>query len=297
MRKSVIVRPRKYKNISLKKMKKGSSHLVALLEKLKQLHQENQFYQKQLKVFQTFNIQGLRELITEHENLNKTQADALLDAKLHRKTNRELIAEEKIKQIHNLIIKTASTIMQANYVTFHTYIPDKQSLKLSSFLGFEESAANLLKCVTFDDSNSYALAMNDTKSIFVLNIEDSHFLLTPNLLCAYRLAGICSVLLSPLFSSSKELLGVLSIHWKTENEPSERELSLLNLLLGQSAALMGQFYERIAMMEDNLWLISQKEAFHSAMRRKPLEHSLRTLIDTVANKREWHGSFLFDTYT
>ncbi|WP_454783592.1 ATP-binding protein [Legionella sp. WA2022007384] len=229
---------------------------------------------------QTFNNKGMQELVTEHAHLNKAQAEQLLDSKLLRLINRELDEAEKVNALNKLIIETTTTIMQSNCVSLHTYIPEKKGLELTAWQGFEDSTIQLLQWISSHDVSTYALAMKEKRSILV-DIDHCEFLLNPKLLVTYRILGICSVLSSPLFSHSGELLGVISTHWNTVHEPSERDLSLMNVILRQSADLMEQIYTRAALQEEKIWLIGQKEAFHAAMSRKPLELSLRALVDTV----------------
>ncbi|VEB36708.1 Signal transduction protein containing GAF and PtsI domains [Legionella sainthelensi] len=274
---------KKYKYLSLKKrkIKRESSSAKALLNKLNQLAQDKQLYKNHLEKHETLNINGMRELITEHENLNKVPDEELVDYKLLQKIDRGLIVEEKEKCLYGLIIETATTIMQSDHVSFHIYIPEKRCLKLSDYRGLNDKFAKFWQCVYELDESTYAHVMTEKKQIFVLDIEDCDFLQDTEALNAFRLLGIRSVLSSPLFSKSGEFFGVLSTHWNKMHQPLDRDFSLLDVIIRQSADLMEQVYERSALQENKMWITGLKEAFHAAMSRKPLAVSLRSLIDTV----------------
>ena len=282
MRISTFARPKKYKNFSLKRVKKKvTASAEVLLNKINQSAQGKLFYKAQLEVYETLNIRGMRELKTEHEALKKIPVEDLVGSKLLRQINRELMEEEKEKRLYKHIMETITTIMQSDSVSLHTYIPEKNGLKLKEWRGLHNKSAELWKWIGKLDESIYARAVSENKRIFVLNINHCDWLLDSEVLNSYRLSGICSTQSVPLFTHSGELLGVLSTHWNRVYEPSERDFALLDAVIRQTAALWEQINERASMLENKIWLIGQKEAFHAAMNRKPLEISLRALIDIV----------------
>ncbi|PUD08146.1 GAF domain-containing protein, partial [Helicobacter pylori] len=57
-------------------------------------------------------------------------------------------------------------------------------------------------------------------------------------LIAFRRAGIRSAQTTPLRSRDGRLLGMISTHWSTPHQPSDRDLRLLDILARQAADLL-----------------------------------------------------------
>jgi two-component sensor histidine kinase len=66
---------------------------------------------------------------------------------------------------------------------------------------------------------------------------------------AFRRAGIRSAQTTPLLSRDGTLLGMISTHWRTPHEPSQRDLRLLDILARQAADLLERTLAEEALRE------------------------------------------------
>jgi PAS domain S-box-containing protein len=66
---------------------------------------------------------------------------------------------------------------------------------------------------------------------------------------SYKLSGILSVQSTPLISRSGKYVGMMSTHWKTPHEPSERELGLFDIVARQVADVLERNQAETALRE------------------------------------------------
>ena len=86
--------------------------------------------------------------------------------------------------------------------------------------------------------SSCGAALERGKRVFIRDVEASELIWGEKDLQCHRRAGIRTAQSTPLITRSGNLIGMISTHWRTIHDPSEKEFDLLDVLSRQAADLL-----------------------------------------------------------
>ncbi len=175
-------------------------------------------------------------------------AKELADTKLLQTISTRLIAVHD-DSLYEEIMRASKSIMHSNMASIQIFSPDKNALYLLGQIGFHPESTKFWEWVDAGSGSTCGVALANNKRIIVTDIENCEFMEGTGDLKAYRLSGIRSVQSTPLVSRSGKIVGMFSTHWKQVHEPSERELSLLDVLARQVADIIERKFAQEALKE------------------------------------------------
>ena len=186
-----------------------------------------------------------RELTEAH-----LQAE-LADTKLLQGVSAEIIRQDRPQMLYEKIVDGAMTIMRSDCVSLQMLYPDRGKggeLHLLAYRGFNPQAKTFWEWVGIDSAGTTCgMALRKGRRVIVEDVEQCEFMAGTEDLTVYRQTGIRSCQTTPLLSRDGTLMGMISTHWRALHRPSERDLSLLDILARQTA----DFIER-QQAEDSL---------------------------------------------
>jgi PAS domain S-box-containing protein len=177
--------------------------------------------------------------ISEYKCAEAAIAADLRDTQLLRDLSVRFTSECDIGLIYNEILADAIALMQADAGSFQSFNNATQQMLLLTTQGFSPTVAKYFESVdaSFQTSCSIALA---TRQRAFINFDE----LENDGPCGSRRihleAGYVCSQSTPLISRSGKLVGMVSTHWRTHYQPSDRELRFLDLLARQAADLIEQ---------------------------------------------------------
>jgi PAS domain S-box-containing protein len=203
------------------------------------------------------------------EALRKSEAQLeaeLADTKLLQGISAQLISEQNIESLYEKILDAAVAIMRSDYGSMQMLYPERGSggeLYLLAFRGFSPEAAKFWEWVRADSKSTCGRALRTGQRVIVPDVERCDFMAGTEDLATCLQTGIQAVQSTPLLSRSGKMLGMLSTHWHTEYQPSERDLRLFDILARQAADLIERKH-----VEEN---VRQRTAqFESLLNQVPL---------------------------
>jgi signal transduction histidine kinase len=209
-------------------------------------------------------------------------ADELSDARLLQHLSMELIQQEDMAGLYQKIMDAAVTIMQSQYASMQVLYPGTDGhdrLKLLASSGFSPEAEEYWQWVYHNTDSSCGAAYRAGKRIVIPDMAECVFMQGTSTLPIYLEGGILAAQSTPLYSRNGKLLGMISTHWDHIHKPSERDLSLLDILARQAADLI----ERNQTMED----LRQSEERSRALMTATSEVIYRMSAD-------WHVMYQLD---
>ncbi|MFT3910881.1 MAG: GAF domain-containing protein [Ferruginibacter sp.] len=165
-------------------------------------------------------------------------ANELADTRQLQMISAQIIEEDTMEKLYQQILDAAMAMMHANAASLQQYVPEKEALYLLASKHFAEGSARFWEWVRLDSNSSCALALNNKERFIVADINSNKDMAGTNDAFFYAASGIRSVQSTPLVSRRGNVVGMMSTHWKTVHEPSERELRLFDLLARQAADLL-----------------------------------------------------------
>jgi PAS domain S-box-containing protein len=190
-----------------------------------------------------FTLTDITRLKVAEEELRESQAqlsDELSDTKLLQRISAALI-EETAENLYENILAAAVTIMHSDFASMQMLFPERGvggELHLLAFRGFSPEAARYWEWVSAESGSTCSAALRAGARVVVPDVEKSDFMKGTDDLAMYRQNGIRAVQSTPLLSRSGSMVGMISTHWRTAHEPSERDLRLLDILARQAADLI-----------------------------------------------------------
>jgi len=215
----------------------------------------------------------------------------LADTKLLQGISAELVREEDVDALYGKILDAAMTIMGSDFASMQMLYPERGTngeLRLLGFRGFNPQAARFWEWVRPDSGSTCAEAFRTGERVIVSNVETSKITAGTDDLATYLDTGIRAVQSTPLLSRDGRVVGMISTHWREEHEPSERELSLFDILARQAADLIERRKTAEALRERSDEIARSAEALREADRRKDeflaiLAHELRNPLSPISN--------------
>jgi PAS domain-containing protein len=155
----------------------------------------------------------------------------------------EMAHEIDISALYEKLVAGAQSIMHADFASMQQLYPhqgDHGELLLLAHRGFSAEAAEFWTWVRAKSLCQCGRALLSKKREVITDVEKDGLLAGSADLEAYRQAGIRSAQSTPLLSRRGELVGMLSTHWKFANEPTDRDLRLLDILARLAADLIAR---------------------------------------------------------
>ncbi|MGH9816264.1 MAG: PAS domain S-box protein, partial [Candidatus Acidiferrales bacterium] len=178
------------------------------------------------------------------EALQRTEAQLeteLADTKLLQAISAQLIHEENVESLYERILDAAVAIMRSEYASMQMLYPERGSggeLRLLAFRGFNPEAAKFWQWVRADSESTCGAALRTGRRVVAPDVGKCDFMAGTDDLATYLQTGIHAVQTTPLWSRSGKMVGMISTHWRSPHQPSERDLRLLDILARQAADLI-----------------------------------------------------------
>ncbi|HEX5272852.1 MAG TPA: LuxR C-terminal-related transcriptional regulator [Gemmataceae bacterium] len=160
----------------------------------------------------------------------------LADARQLQWISSRLIEEDNIDALYEQILDAARAVLRSDMASLQAFVPDRNELLLLAQSGFEPESAGHWKRV--GSTTICGRAMASGGRVIVPDLECCDFPAGTEDLAPYRLSGIRATQSTRLVSRGGRLVGMISTHWREPHAPSERELSLFDVLARQAADLI-----------------------------------------------------------
>jgi two-component sensor histidine kinase len=209
-----------------------------------------------------FELEGDRDrLIIEQRRLLEALSESearlaadLADARQLQEISTKLIQQDDPQALYDGILSAAITIMKSDMGSMQMLYPDRRELFLLSSKGFSPDAVRFWQWVRTGGASSCSMALKTSGRCVVPDVETCDFMAGTADLDAYRQADIRALQSTPLVSRNGRAVGMISTHWHEPHQPSERALTLLDVLARQAADLIErkQAEERQALLANEL---------------------------------------------
>jgi PAS domain S-box-containing protein len=174
------------------------------------------------------------------ENQARLESE-LADTKLLQNISAELALEGNVDALYEKILSAAVKIMRSQYGSMQMFFPERGQngeLLLLAAHGFSPEATKFWKWVRADSGCTCGQVLRTADRVIAEDVESCDFMTgTPDREALLQ-AGIHAAQSTPLFSRSGVLVGMISTHWDRPHRPTDRDLSLLDILARQAADLI-----------------------------------------------------------
>lgn len=156
----------------------------------------------------------------------------------------ELIGEQDLEALYGKVVDAAVSISGSQFGTMQLLCPHEHpsghggELQLLCSRGLSPEAVGFWQWVSPAAYSSCTMALKLGQRAIIPDFEQWEDIAGTADLLAFRSAGIRSAQTTPLMSRNGNLLGMISTHWSTPHQPSERDLRLLDILARQAADLL-----------------------------------------------------------
>lgn len=170
--------------------------------------------------------------------------NALSDLDLLHRISVELIGEQDREALYGKIVDAAVSITGSQFGTMQLLCPSGHAsghegeLQLLYSRGFPAEAVGFWEWVRPTAHSSCTMALKCGTRAIIPDFERWDDIIGTEDLQAFRRAGIRSAQTTPLRSRTGTLLGMISTHWTTPHQPTERDLRLLDIVARQAADLL-----------------------------------------------------------
>ena len=168
-------------------------------------------------------------------------SEELADTQLLQRMSAQLIEEQGTESLYQTLVDGASSIMRSDFASMQMLHADRGSggeLRLIASRGFDDEAWRLFGWVGVDRHTSCARVLQTSARVVAPDILQCEFMAGTLDQARLLAAGVRASHSTPLVSRAGKVLGVISTHWTTPHEPSERDLRLLDILARQAADLL-----------------------------------------------------------
>lgn len=166
-------------------------------------------------------------------------AQELAYTRLLQSISSQLIADQPSEALYECVAAAAATLLQSDFASMQVLHPERDdALSLIAHRGFSDAAAAGWAWVARDAASSCGAALRAGRRVIVPDVEQCEFMIETGSVQAYLDAGIRAAQSTPLYARDGRLVGMLSTHWAHRHVPSERALSLFDILARQAADLI-----------------------------------------------------------
>ncbi|MCL7419108.1 MAG: GAF domain-containing protein, partial [Halalkalicoccus sp.] len=191
-----------------------------------------------------------------------------------------LIQKDDIDTLYDEILEAVVTVMDADFARLQLRDPDRGDLELLAHQGFEEATA-LWDRVGPESNGPCRVALETGHRIVVSDVETCGFMAGTEDRTTLLETGIRAVQSTPLVSRDGDVVGMLSTHWETPHEPSERDLRSLDVLARQATDLIGHRQAKGALRRNRELLAGEKRVLETLARGASLDDVLSTLVGVI----------------
>jgi len=159
---------------------------------------------------------------------------------LHR-ISAELINDHNPEALYEKIIATASKIMHSQFASIQMFRPgcdNDEKLKLLAYLGFNENLPGFWLWMGISAKSIFDAALRSGQRVIVKNINKCDFMRGTAQKEIFLQTTIQAFQITPLFSRTGRLVGLISTYWNEPYKPSENELCLMDVLARQAADML-----------------------------------------------------------
>lgn len=215
----------------------------------------------------------------------------LSDIELVHAISIDLIGEQDPTALYGKIVDAAITITGSQFGTMQLRRqPDDggaPGLHLLVSRGLTDDDRAVWQWVAPTAHSSCTKALRTGRRAIIADYEAWDEIAGTEDLEAFRRAGIRAAQTTPLLSRDGTLLGMISTHWRTPHEPSERDLRLLDILARQAADLLDRTLADEALRERERELEKTVEALRETqqlqdMLTSELGHRVKNLFAMVS---------------
>jgi len=139
------------------------------------------------------------------------------------------------------IVDEAVALMRSDYASMQMLFPERGSggeLRLLAFRGFNPQAAQFWEWVRADSKSTCGIALRDKTRVVAPNIATCDFMVGSEDQRTYLQTGIRACQTTPLIGRGGNVVGMISTHWRTPHQPSEKDFQLFDILAKQAADLI-----------------------------------------------------------
>lgn len=139
------------------------------------------------------------------------------------------------------IVDDAVALMHSDYASLQMLYPERGSggeLRLLAFRGFNPQAARFWEWVGADSKSTCGIALLKKERIVAPDIVGCDFMAGSEDQQVYLQTGIHACQTTPLIGRGGKVVGMISTHWRTPHQPSEKDLRLFDNLSMQAANLI-----------------------------------------------------------
>jgi GAF domain-containing protein len=143
-----------------------------------------------------------------------------------------------ISSDYQKIVDDAVVAMRSDFASLQMLFPERGSggeLRLLAFRGFNPEAAQFWEWVRADSKSTCGIALRDRSRVVASNIATCDFMAGSEDQRTYLRTGIRACQTTPLIGSSGKVVGMISTHWRTPHQPSEKDFQLFDALARQAA--------------------------------------------------------------
>jgi two-component sensor histidine kinase/CheY-like chemotaxis protein len=184
-----------------------------------------------------------RRLAEDALRQSRAQIEAELDdAKLLQDLSAHLIHEADLAALYEKVMDAAAAIMRSDFASVQMFYPERGrggELRLLTFRGFSPDAAKFWEWVGIDSAgSSCGAALRTGRRVIVPDVEECDFIARTEDLKVFRQTGIRACQTTPLLSRRGKLVGMISTHWRSPYQPTERQLRLMDVVARQAADII-----------------------------------------------------------
>jgi PAS domain S-box-containing protein len=165
----------------------------------------------------------------------------LVDLVVLQRISSELIHEQSTQALYEKIVDAAVAIMRSDYASMQMLHPERGTggeLRLLAFRGFNPRAAEFWLWVRADSKSTCGFALSSGQRVVAPDIANCEFMANSEDREVYLQTGIHACQTTPLIARGGNIVGMISTHWRTPHQPSERDFRLFDILARQAADLI-----------------------------------------------------------
>ena len=139
------------------------------------------------------------------------------------------------------IVDDAVALMHSDYASMQRLFPERGAggeLQLLAFRGFNPQAAKFWEWVRADSKSTCGMALRDKIRVIAPDIASCDFMAGSEDQQVYLQTGIRACQTTPVIGRGGNVVGMVSTHWRTPYQPSEKDFQLFDALARQAADLI-----------------------------------------------------------
>jgi PAS domain S-box-containing protein len=183
------------------------------------------------------------------------------------------------------ILTAARTITRADMGNVQL-LNEAGVLKIEAQQGFSQEFLDFFHSVPAGEGAACGTALGSGARIVVENVEESPIFSGQPSLTVLREAGVRAVQSTPMVTHGGVVVGMLSTHYRTPKQPSDRDLRLLDLLTRQAADLIAKVRAEAELRETQQQLLSITDNMAAAVSRCSRDYRYVWVSAALAN---WLG--------